>query len=55
MAFKKTACDLLMTSSFLYNTGIDVDFSGSTFVSVFIYGKSIWCANIGDSRAVLYS
>mgnify|MGYP003453592974 CR=1 len=48
MAFKKTACDLLMSD-------IDIDFSGSTCVLVFIFGKNIWCSNIGDSRAVLFS
>lgn len=40
---------------FVSKVDIDVDFSGSTFVSVFVYGKSIWCSNIGDSRAVIYS
>lgn len=31
----------------------DVNFSGSTFVSVFIRNKKLWCANIGDSRAFI--
>lgn len=29
-------------------------FSGTTCVTVLITGPHIWCANIGDSRAVLY-
>lgn len=32
---------------------IDVNFSGTTAVSVFISGKSCICANCGDSRAVI--
>ncbi|OMJ66988.1 hypothetical protein SteCoe_35980 [Stentor coeruleus] len=31
----------------------DVNFSGSTFVSILIRGKKLWCANIGDSRAFI--
>ena len=33
--------------------GFDVNFSGSTFVSVLIRGKKLWCANVGDSRAFI--
>lgn len=32
---------------------IDVTFSGTTAVSVLIRGRSILCANVGDSRAVI--
>ena len=31
----------------------DTNFSGSTFISVLIRNKKLWCANIGDSRALL--
>ena len=31
----------------------DTNFSGSTFITVLIRGKKLWCANIGDSRALL--
>jgi len=34
---------------------IDVNYSGTTNVSVFLYGKKLMCANVGDSRAVLGS
>jgi len=35
------------------NSGIDIYFSGSTCVSVLIVGNKVFCANVGDSRAVL--
>jgi serine/threonine protein phosphatase PrpC len=31
----------------------DTNFSGSTFISILIRGKKLWCGNIGDSRALL--
>ena len=31
----------------------DVRFSGSTCTSVFIYGRKVYCANVGDSRTIL--
>lgn len=31
----------------------DVRFSGSTCVSVLTYGKKIFIANVGDSRAII--
>lgn len=34
------------------NCGIDITFSGCTCVTVLISGSNIWCANIGDSRAI---
>lgn len=33
----------------------DCSFSGSTFVGVLIVGDTLWCANIGDSKAVIGS
>lgn len=39
----------------LRNCGFDVNYSGSTVVSVMISGKNIICANVGDSRAILGS
>lgn len=39
--------DLVMKGNF------DSEFSGSTFVCVLIVGAYIYCANVGDSRAVL--
>lgn len=36
-------------------TTIDVTFSGTTNVSVFILGNRLLCSNVGDSRAVLGS
>jgi serine/threonine protein phosphatase PrpC len=42
------------TNKGLYNeSGIDIYFSGSTCVTVLIVGNKIFCANVGDSRAVL--
>lgn len=37
----------------LGGSGVDVMFSGSTCVSVLVAGKTVVCANVGDSRAVL--
>lgn len=34
-------------------SNIDIYFSGSTCVSVLIVGNKVFCANVGDSRAVL--
>jgi serine/threonine protein phosphatase PrpC len=42
------------TNRALYqDSGIDIYFSGSTCVTVLIVGNKIFCANVGDSRAVL--
>ena len=32
---------------------IDAEFSGTTFCSIFFYSNIIYCANVGDSRAIL--
>jgi serine/threonine protein phosphatase PrpC len=37
----------------LQNSGIEIAFSGSTLNSVLIFGNSLICSNIGDSRAIL--
>lgn len=31
----------------------DVRFSGSTCVSLVTYGRKLYCANVGDSRAMI--
>ncbi len=36
----------------LYYSGIDITFSGATTVALLFIDNVIWCANIGDSRAV---
>lgn len=38
----------------LYTSGIDITFSGATTVTVMVMENEIWCANIGDSRAVFH-
>ena len=42
-----------VTQQLYTNSGIDIYFSGSTCVSVLIVGNKVFCANVGDSRAVL--
>ena len=39
----------------LKNRDFDLETSGSTVCTVFICGKSLFCANLGDSRAILGS
>jgi len=41
------------TNREVYNSGIDVRFSGSTCVSLLTFGKRIYCNNVGDSRAIM--
>jgi serine/threonine protein phosphatase PrpC len=47
-SFKKTNLSLIKQH-------IDVNFSGTTAVTVFLMGNDLYCANLGDSRAVLAS
>ena len=51
----------LLTSAFsqsnkeVYSMVSDVRLSGSTCVSVLCYGRRLFVANVGDSRAILIS
>lgn len=44
---------VLQVNEELTNSSLDIAFSGSTLVTTLIHGSSLWCANVGDSRAVL--
>jgi serine/threonine protein phosphatase PrpC len=35
------------------NSGIDIAFSGCTFISVIIIDSNVYCINVGDSKAIL--
>lgn len=35
------------------NSGIDIAFSGCTFLSVIILDSNVYCINVGDSKAIL--
>ena len=39
--------------SLVKDTNLNLRFSGSTCVSVLIIGDKLFCANVGDSRAIL--
>ena len=41
------------TAKELNEVEFDINFSGTTFVSVLMTGKRLFCANVGDSRAVM--
>jgi serine/threonine protein phosphatase PrpC len=45
----------LKTSFDIKRRSFDVNYSGSTVVSVMVSGKKVICANVGDSRAILGS
>ena len=45
-AFLKTDDDLIDRS-------FDVNFSGTTAVTVLLAGRQLLCANVGDSRAIV--
>ena len=42
-----------MSEELQTQSGVDLSFSGSTCVSLFIKGSTIYTANVGDSRAVV--
>eukprot|EP01017_Pseudomicrothorax_dubius_P044902 TRINITY_DN765_c0_g2_i2.p1 TRINITY_DN765_c0_g2~~TRINITY_DN765_c0_g2_i2.p1 ORF type:complete len:634 (-),score=113.15 TRINITY_DN765_c0_g2_i2:305-2206(-) len=42
-----------MLNKSLHDSDIDITFSGSTSVSILINKESIFCSNVGDSRAIL--
>ena len=58
---KKDVIDLIMesfrktTAALATEKSIDATFSGTTAVTVVLSGDSLYCANLGDSRAVLSS
>jgi serine/threonine protein phosphatase PrpC len=43
----------IKTNSELAHQSFDVNFSGTTMVLVLLKGCSLWCANVGDSRALM--
>ena len=43
----------LVTEGLFKDSRLNLRFSGSTCVSVLIVGTKVFCANVGDSRAVL--
>ncbi len=45
----------LKTSFDLRRRSFDVNFSGTTTVTVMVTGNKILCANVGDSRAIIGS
>jgi len=44
---------LIKTHEDLNEFNIDYKLSGSTLSSIFVYGNTILCANLGDSRAIV--
>jgi serine/threonine protein phosphatase PrpC len=44
---------VLATNQELFGSGIDIQFSGTTYVSVLVRGDLLLASNVGDSRAVL--
>lgn len=42
-----------LTNKEVYKAVSDVRFSGSTCVSILTYGRRVYVANVGDSRAIL--
>jgi len=43
----------LKTNRELFDSSIDCNFSGSTTVTVLLFNTRLWCANVGDSRAII--
>lgn len=44
---------LKLSNDLKSSANFDINFSGSTFVSVLKIEEKLWCANVGDSRAIL--
>jgi serine/threonine protein phosphatase PrpC len=51
-AFLKTEIDLIRE---MRCSNIDIKFSGTTTVLTYIHENKIFCANLGDSRAVVFN
>ena len=43
----------LQTNKELLDSPVDCNFSGSTTVGCLLLGTHMWCANVGDSRAIM--
>jgi len=52
---KSISAAFYKTNTELANRSFDVAFSGSTCVTVMLFGDRLTCANVGDSRAVMAS
>ena len=48
-----TGAVLKISNDLKKSANFDINFSGSTFVSVLKMKDKLWCANVGDSRAIL--
>lgn len=44
---------ILRCNNELNQSKIDLNFSGTTLITVLTYYNTLYCANVGDSRAVL--
>eukprot|EP00916_Digyalum_oweni_P015020 GHVL01024525.1.p1 GENE.GHVL01024525.1~~GHVL01024525.1.p1 ORF type:complete len:232 (+),score=34.85 GHVL01024525.1:152-847(+) len=40
-------------NNFLFDSTMDINFSGTTCVTCFFQGDYVYCANVGDSRAIV--
>ena len=45
----------IKTSKELEDSGIDINFSGTTTCILYLHEHRLFCANLGDSRAVMFS
>jgi serine/threonine protein phosphatase PrpC len=50
---KAITASTLRCNNELQHANFDVNFSGTTMVTVLIRGSKLWCANVGDSRALM--
>ena len=41
------------TNKEVYASGTDIRYSGSTCVSLLTFGRKVYTANVGDSRAII--